>query len=204
MEYSDYPETELTADDSELILRQFISYVTQYTDRFFDTRFHEEVFMSGEKVERGKNGKNEYTTVKSIVVRPATMQDAYRILTAMIAAKTKLQPLDEDLLKEALNSLSNEELLKVLPAKISQKTTLKMIATLMLSKDMPIHVLGIKNSVDALRLAHDLSDDFNKFRLGNKERKAILSRAIRTASFFSLFTKNTEQICSVCSTPNLR
>lgn len=175
MEYSDYPETELTADDSELILRQFISYVTQYTDRFFDTRFHEEVFMSGEKVERGKNDKNEYATVKSTVVRPATMQDAYRILTAMIAAKTKLQPLDEDLLKEALNSLSNEEFLKVLPAKISQKTTLKMIASLMLSKDMPIDVLGIKNSVDALRLAHDLSGDFNKFHLGNKERKAILS-----------------------------
>lgn len=175
MEYSDYPETELTADEAELYIRQYVSYLTQYADRFFGTSLHEEIFMSGEKVERGDDAEDEYDTIKSTVLKPATMADAYRIVKAMIAGKTNLLPDDAILLRSVLESMSESEILSVLPAKISQKTTLKMVAAIMLSKDMELDSLGVKNSVDALRLAHQLSDSFNRFNLKNKERKAILS-----------------------------
>ena len=175
MAYSDYPKTELTAEDAEIYYRQFVSYITQAVDRFFDTNLHEEIFMSGEKIEKGEDSYDEYDTIKSVVVRPATISDAYRIVKAMIAGKTRLLPSDEDLLLEVLNNISDEEFLMVLPAKISQKTTLKMVAGLMLKRDLSIEALGIKNSIDALRLAHELSGSFNKFSLKNKERKAILS-----------------------------
>jgi hypothetical protein len=171
--YQDYPDFIISADIEEVLFRQYVSYVTQEIDRLFDTKLHKEIFEQ-EKIERSDDADDEYENVRSIVLRPGTQDDALRILKAMIASKTNLSEEDKELLVEALDMLDDETFYSVLPKKISQKTTLKVVASKMIRRKMDISVLGIKNAVDAIRLAHELSGSDKRFSLRNPERMAIL------------------------------
>lgn len=171
--YQDYPNFVVSASMEELLYNQCLSYITQAVDRLFDTKWHKEIFEQ-KVIDRGEDDKKEYEKITSIILRPGTVDDALRILKAMMASRTNLFAEDQELLKEALDSLDDETFYNIIPKKIPQKTTLKLIASIMIKRRMDISVLGIKNSVDAIRLAHELSGSTKIFKLKNAERMAIL------------------------------
>lgn len=192
--YTDYPYTEMNADDAKLFLRQYVAYIAQAVDRFFDTKCYKEIFMQ-EKVERGEDAENEYNTIHSLVLRPGTMEDAVRILQAIMASKTNLLPMDEDLMVKCLESLTADDLLLILPRRIPQKTILKVVAKIVLDKGLSLEHLDVHNAVDALRIAHALSGDYKKFKLSNRERKEILSIIDKDErANINMFTKREEYL----------
>lgn len=172
--YQDYPNFAMNGDMIDILINQYISYVADAVDRVFGTNLHAEIF-DREIIERGEDADDEYETVHSTILRPGTQADAMRIVNAMIASRINLNADDAELLKAVLNAMMPEDILAVLPKKIEQKTTLRLVATVLLDKGMALDVLGIKNSVDAIRLAHELSSsNVNRFDLSNRERMAIL------------------------------
>lgn len=182
VKYQNYPEGVMTMSDEELYMTRGMGYLLDLIDMVFGTECRDEWYKQREIIEKAPLVSED----KNIIVLEAAKEDAYEeVIRNLLGAKMNLQDEDATIISEFICESSEEMISKVMPEKIYQKTTLSLVAALMMQRGLSIEPLGIHNAVDAKRLASALSErniiasgkyyNGRDFKLSNPERRGILA-----------------------------